>query len=163
MSILSYVVNFDELVNMIAIEGTEINIDTKNIEDILGKFFPDILAILEKIKEQNIVEGIQKIKGFCSLGEVLEYRTEKDILITGITISQSIFNGCMDKWNIKVKSNDDNEFKILEDIYSKDSLQHKYFEKFYPIPQGYKLIIEPENTTNEDKAYWCDLEYLELI
>lgn len=155
------VVNFDELLSLIGL-NKEIEFDTSRLEDLLNEYFPQVIEILRKIQEQQEVKGIQKIKGFYSNGEIIEYITETDILVTGITISQNIFDShSLDKWNISVSS-EQNNFKIIDSLYSKDTLQHKFFEKFYPIPKRYKLTFEPINSTRLDIVYWIDLEYLEV-
>lgn len=164
-----YVVNFDELTDLLDTK-IESEFNTSAIEDILNEYFPQILDILEKIRQQNDIKGIQKIKGFVTKGDAIKFRAEEDILITGITFSQSDFDlGCLDKWHIymtlKGVQDEDNIntviFNILEDVYSKDALQHKYFEKFYPVPKGYTVVMEPYNNKG-DKTFWVDLEYLEI-
>jgi hypothetical protein len=163
MSIPVYVVNFDELAQALAINGTEINIDTTPIEDILNKYFPEIIDILKKLLALKDIKGIQKVKGFAGVGEAFSFTPSKDILITGFSFSQSVFDGgTMDYWDLSVNAGGTESISILENIYSKDTLQHKYFEKYYPVPAGYEIKIKPNNT-GITKAYWCDLEYLELI
>lgn len=161
MSLPVIVLNFDEFLSNLSGEK-EFQINTSKMEETLNKYFPEILELLKKMKEQNIHEGIQKIKGFMSNGNKIEFINDKDIKITGITFSQNVFdNRCEDRWNIYIDSKEA-LFKIFDNVYSKDSLQHKFFNKFYPVPKGHKLIIEPINT-GENKNYWIDIEYLEVI
>lgn len=161
MGIPANIINFDEFISLLNVKR-EVEFDTTPIEDILNRYFPEIIHILNKIKEQQEIKGIQRIKGFASSGEAIKYIPDYDILITGITISQSIFDrNCLDSWNIYI-SFEDNIFRILETIYSKDTLQHKYFTKHYPVPKGYTITMQPTNCIDIDKIYWIDLEYLEL-
>ncbi len=162
MSLPVAVINFDEFLSLLE-KDIDIEIDTSSIEDILNYYFPQILDILNQIKELMEIKGIQKIKGFISNGEPIRFTPSENILITGITISQNIFN-LWDKWDVYIiPPNEDCALKILDNIYSKDSLQHKYFIKHYPVPAGYKILIEPNSYNTNDTTFWFDLEYLELI
>jgi len=160
MSLPVYVVNFDDLVREISIEGTEINIDTSNAEEILNQYFPEIIKILENINvADKEIAGVQKIKGFVSKGEKIVFRPDKDIFITGFSFSQNVFS-CLDTWNVKV-TNGESSFAVLENIYAKENLQHKYLDKFYTVPVGYSIIIQPSNSEDIEKVFWVDLEYIE--
>jgi len=49
MGLPTYVINFDELVQMIAIEGATVELDTTEIERILNRYFPELIDILNKL------------------------------------------------------------------------------------------------------------------
>lgn len=159
MSLPVYVVNFDELIDDI---GSSINatVDTSDLEHLLKNYFDEILKLLEKLAVGY--KGTQKVKGFATKGEPICFAHESDVLITGITFSQSNFDlGGFDKWNLKLVKGTD-EVNTFEDVFSKDTLQHKYFERLLPIPQGYSLTATIEKSNDIDKVYWIDVEYLEL-
>lgn len=162
MSLPVYVTNFDEL--MLAFgDALNVQIDMSSVEDILNQHFPEIIDLLKRLQDQSRpTTGIQKIKGFAIIEDSAIYKPDKDILITGLTFSQDIFDrGGFDKWQVMV-TNGEESIILLEDVYAKDSLQHKHFEAFYLVPKGYEIIATITKSNTTDKVYWLDIEYLEL-
>lgn len=159
MSLPVYVTNFDELLLSFA-EGINVQVDTSNLEDLLNKYFPELLELLKNLLTK--ISGTQKMKGYAIISEPAIFTHEKDILITGLTFSQNYFDRAgFDKWKIEI-TNGEETITLLEDIYSKDSLQHKHFEVFYPVPTGYEVVATVTKSNNIEKVYWWDIEYLEL-
>ena len=160
MGLATYVVNFDELVQMMAIDGVTVDLDTSEIERILERYFPELIDILNKLAEDNEIKGTQRIKGFVTQGSPIVYTPPYNIVITGLTFSQDHFDGFInDRWNVVV-SNGREEITLIDGIYAKNTLQHKHFERFYPVPKGYDIIIKP--VTSSGVTYWADLEYVEI-
>ena len=157
MSLLSYITNFDELIANFK-DSINLEIDTSNLENLLNKFFPELLDLLKKLLGTSA--GTQKIKGFATIEDPIIFSPEKDVLITGLTFSQDIFDRAgFDKWKVEIV-NGDESIVVMEDIYSKDTLQHKHFEAFYPIPAGYKIVVTISKSNNVEKVYWVDIEYI---
>jgi len=135
MGLPTYVINFEELVQMMAIEGATVELDTSEIERILNRYFPELIDILNKLAKDNEIRGTQRIKGFVTQGSPVIYTAPYDLVVTGLTFSQNRFDGLIhDRWNVSV-ANGGEKIILLDGIYSKDTLQHKHFERFYPVPE----------------------------
>jgi hypothetical protein len=167
MGFPSYVTNWDELVNLLqnGIKIDDMQIDTKDIEETLEKHFPDIIEMLKQIVENTKpLEGIQKIKGFIIQAfnnrndYEIEWLVPEDILLTGITYSQSDFR-CQDNWDLFIIG-DENEIQLFDSVYAKDFGQHKHFNVFFPIPKGKKIKLIMHNISNREKYVWVDIEYV---
>jgi hypothetical protein len=158
MGLPTYVANFDELIDMLDMSM----FDLSEIKDILNKYFPELIEILKKLSVLSEIKGTQKIKGFSSQGEPVFFEAERDIVITGLTFSQNIFDGAVaDRWSLKV-ANGSEQITLIDGVHSKDALQHKHFERFYPVPEGYEIIIEPITPLMYGKVFWVDVEYIEV-
>ena len=180
MALPVYVVNFDELLHSIALDNVNVEIDNSNIENLLNEYFPELLAAIRSISPSGGIDGTQKIKGFASNGQKIFFTTDSLIALTGVTFSQSKFDACcMDRWYLKisktmeieeieevVEGEDSSIYKdttLLDGIFAKDALQHKHFERFYLVPPGGTIMIEPFNASAIAKTFWFDLEYLDNV
>jgi hypothetical protein len=124
----------------------------------------EMLDLLEEIKQALASEGRQRI-----LGESLAvpsvagtytktWTIDKDILITGFTISQSAWNS-NDKWSLNVGGT----FPMFERVYTKMRGEHKQLSKFLPVPAGTPVTFSYDNTSSSNSKYvWADLEFMEL-
>ena len=169
--LLTYVVNFYELLDLFK-SNLHIEADTSSLESSLNKFFPELLNLLKELL--NGVQGVQRIQGFASAQESMVFTREKDVLITGLTFSQNVFDRAgFDKWTVEIVRSEENinqdedyvgekNLVLIENMYSKDILQHKHFEVFYPLPAGYKLVATVTKSNSTRKVYWWDVEYIEI-
>lgn len=161
MSLPTYVINFEELIEMLEMPDLS-QISTS---------FPELLALLREIRDELGAQNRQydgyrqRIKGFhispSTNKHDIEWVAEKDCALTGVAFSHSHVEGVDDYFSISV-SNIASEV-IFTTIYLKDSLQHKYFEKFFPIPAGSIVKITHYNPSLTQKHIWYDLEYLEKV
>lgn len=174
MGLPAYIVNWDEFTAELAkdIVVDNVDLDTSGVEAILNEFFPDVINLLENIKEimqsdkDKYKNYDQRIIGFhIKTNEkddeyILEFKNdEKNMYITGITCNHSHVEGVDDFFNLSV-INEKAEL-IFEQVYLKDALQHKYLNKFFPVPAGYTIRITHYNPSLQEKHVWYDLEYLE--
>ena len=131
--------------------------------------FPGLFAELENLLDDNIyrslrdIKGKQRIKGFAESIPALEgvYRVvektwEKDILITGVTFSQSGWKG-EDYWSLWI---DDD--RIFDEVYTKEIGDQKHWELFHTIKQGETLKLLLHNKSGNSRNCWVDIEWIEL-
>ena len=171
MSVPSYILNWDEFATELAkgITIDNVNIDTSGIEFLLETYFPEIVDLLENILEEAHLMRTkydnynQKIKGFSAKTDSsiksFEFVSDKNMYLTGVSFSHNHLEGIGDYFNLSVE-NDKAEL-IFSEVSFKDALQHKHFNKFFPIPAGMKVKITHFNADNKEKYIWYDLEYLE--
>lgn len=182
MGLPSYVVNFDELSDLIkGYLETGIKVDVGNItfgtkdmerllEDIKGKIqgvnYNDLITALNALGVKldglsgNLgISGTQKIYGKmlevpAIEGEhVIEFTAPSNSNLTGITYSQSAWR-FEDSWDLVV-----GEEKLFTQTRTKEYGEHKYFNVFYPIDGVIKFIYN--NTSGSSKIVWVDFNILE--
>ncbi|WP_129596040.1 hypothetical protein [Anaerophilus nitritogenes] len=167
MGLPTYVTNWDELIDLLQDHLTidNVQINTEGIEEALEKYFPDIIELLKQIVENTKpLEGIQKIKGFLiqafnnTNDYIVEWAAPEDILLTGVTYSQSDFR-CQDNWDLFIIG-EEKELQLFDSVYAKDFGQHKHFNVFFPVPKGTKIKLVMHNVSNREKCVWVDFEYL---
>lgn len=166
----SYVVNWEELIGQLEdkIEVTingDFNFDLGPLEAILGQYFPDILELLRALVEQTKRTGIQRMQGvskqvMASGDYRFILRPESDILLTGLTYAQSQYI-CDDTFDLVVASREGVEIPLFLGLSVKDSLQQKFFARFFPVPSGYEVVVIL-HAASGGKDAWVDFEYLDL-
>lgn len=140
MSLVSYVINFDEL------------------KDILEDKISNVI-----VKDLSSLYGLQKVKGF-HLGipaiqgkyRVVDFEVPTNIVITGVTYSQSAWKP-IDYWELRV----DNEV-LFETVYTKEIATHKNWKIIHPINQGSKIELLLYNESGNSRDVWVDIEYIDL-
>lgn len=140
MSLPSYVINFDEL------------------KDLLEDKFSNIV-----VKDLSSLYGLQKIKGF-HLGvpairgavRIVDYIATENIIITGITYSQSAWKP-IDYWELFV----DGE-KLFDTIYTKEIATQKNWQIIQPVNKETKIELILHNKSGNSRDVWVDLEYINL-
>lgn len=170
MSLPSYILNWEELIGYlkdkinVIIDG-ELNFDFSNLEDILNKYFPDIIELLKALVDNTKKpSGVQKMKGYHK--QVISnhayefiFMPSEDVLLTGITYAQSIYK-CDDTFDLILLSDEGKGLTLFESLYVKDALQHKLFQLFCPIPEGYTIKLIMNNGSGITKDVWVDFEYI---
>jgi hypothetical protein len=141
---------------------TKLNEISLKIQEIIGQTI-DIHKILEDIKEQLASEGRPEITGTSMAIPAISgvyYKTfsfPEDILLTGITISQSAWNN-NDYWDLKVGN-----FTLFNKIYSKMRGEHKQLSKFFPVKANTPIVFQYNNRELGNSKYvWFDLEFIRL-
>ena len=140
MSLPSYVINFDEL------------------KELLEDKFSNIV-----IKDLSSLYGLQKIKGF-HLGvpairgryRIVDFITPSNIVITGVTYSQSAWKP-IDYWELFI-----GEEKLFDTIYTKEIATQKNWKIIQPVNQGTKIELILNNNSGNSRDVWVDLEYVNL-
>lgn len=184
MGLPSYVVNFDELSDLIKDyleNGVDVDIgnlvfDTKTLEDMLesvkdkiqGVNYDDLIAALNNlgIKLDGLsgnlgISGTQKIYGnMLEIPAVkgkhtLSFNVPRSGKITGITYSLSAWN-FQDNWNLEINSE-----KIFNNVTTKEYGENKYFNSFYPIKTGDIIKFIFNNNSGSSKILWVDFNILE--
>lgn len=140
MSLPSYVVNFDEL------------------KDLLKDNFSNII-----VKDISSLYGTQRVKGFCTkipaIKEkfyVVKYEFPKNAIMTGIVFSQSAWKP-EDYWELYVGRE-----RIFDTIYTKEIASKKTWQCIYPINLGTEMTIILNNVSGNSRTVWVDIEYLEI-
>lgn len=171
MSLPSYIINWDEFATELSkgIVIDSVNIDNSGIESLLETYFPEVVGLLEDIIDE--IQSLktrydnynQKIKGFSRKTsksiEIFEFIAQKDMYLTGISFSHNHLEGIGDYFNLSIE-NETAEL-IFSEVSFKDALQHKHFNKFFPVPAGVKIKITHFSEDDREKHIWYDLEYLE--
>ncbi|MBD5640313.1 hypothetical protein HYI18_17270 [Clostridium botulinum] len=180
MGVSSYVVNFDELSDLIKdylengvkVDIGNINFSTKDMENLLSQIkdkiqgvdYNDLINALDAlgVKSDNLsvnlgISGTQKIYGkMLEIPAIKGQHTiefEGNGQITGITYSQSSWR-FEDSWDLQV-GND----KLFEGVRTKEYGEHKFFNVFYPINGAVKFIYN--NVSETSKVLWVDFCVLE--
>lgn len=150
-----------------SMDSTLNNIGTNTLNTI--EELKKILGVLESCKilienlNQNAKPGIQKIKGLSlSVPAVagdysMAFSPLKDILLTGITYSQSGWKS-QDNWDLKA-----NEITLFESVFTKELGENKHLNKWLPVPIGSNIEIVLHNISGNSRTVWADIEYIELI
>lgn len=146
--------------------GVMIDEAAQDLSDKLGKIFDEakeLYKILDEISNKLNSNGTSKIKGFMlsvpgvkKSYEIIFNERIKNILLRGITISQSAWN-IGDKWNLKV-----GEVTLFRDVYTKLKAEFKEFDKYYPVPRATDVVLTYDNVSGNSKVLWLDFEYVEL-
>ena len=140
MSLPSYVINFDEL------------------KDLLEDKFSNVV-----VKDLSSLYGLQKIKGF-HLGvpalqgrlRIVDFVVPDNIVITGITYSQSAWKPT-DFWELII----DGE-KIFDTVYTKEIATQKNWQIIQPVNQGTKIELILTNNSGNSRDVWVDIEFIKL-
>jgi hypothetical protein len=184
MGLPSYVVNFDELSDLIKeylqngvdVDIGSITFSTAEMERLLteisGKIqgidYTNLIAALNSLGVKlDALNGNLGISGTQKIyGEMLEinpisgqYQIEFTIpasgKITGITYSLSSWN-YQDSWNLVV-----NDTQLFSNVCTKEYGEHKYFNVFYPVATGQKIRFVFNNVSASSKILWVDFNILE--
>ncbi|ARC85636.1 hypothetical protein U732_1130 [Clostridium argentinense CDC 2741] len=184
MSLPSYVINFDELSNLIKdylqnginVDVGNVIVNTEDIERLLkdignkiqGVGYDDLIEALNALGVKidglsgNLgISGTQKIYGemlqipAIKGHHIIEFIVPKKGRITGITYSQSSW-GFEDSWNLVVR-----EEELFNNITTKEYGEHKHFNVFYPVTSGDKIKFIFNNESSSSKVLWVDFNILE--
>lgn len=184
MSLPSYVINFDELSDLIkGYLENDVNVDignlvfdTKALEDMLESIkdkiqdvdYDDLIAALNNlgIKLDGLsgnlgISGTQKIYGemlqipAIKGQHIIEFTVPKRGRITGITYSQSSWR-FEDSWDLVVR-----EEELFNGVRTKEYGEHKHFNVFYPVTSGSKIKFILNNNSGASKILWVDFNILE--
>lgn len=141
MGLPSYVINWSELKEL--------------LEDALGDL------VVRSIKD---VKGVQRVLGFAqnipalqAEYKVVEWTPDKNIVITGVTYSQSAWKG-EDYWELWVDGD-----RLFETVYTKELGDQKHWEVLHPINAGQVVKLVLHNVSGNSRDVWVDLEFLDLL
>lgn len=175
MSLPTYVVNWDELAEAFT---SDININLEDIGGTLDTKLPEIIDLLKQIRDVLYKNGAkyknydQKIDGFHIKTDTnlktIDWKNEENCYLTGITCSHSHVEGVDDFFMLSLIKLDDITGEevaelVFNKVFLKDAIQHKYFNKYFPIPANAIVRITHNNPSNLDKNVWYDIEYLEFF
>lgn len=140
MSLPSYIVNFDEL------------------EDLLKEALSNTV-----VKDIADLYGVQKVKGFYkpipaikSEYKIVEFIPDESIIITGISYSQSAWKA-NDYWDLYI-----GDEKLFENVYTKELGEQKHWEVINPVNAGVPIKIILNNQSGNSRHVWVDIEYVKL-
>ncbi len=184
MGLPSYVVNFDELSNLIKdylqngidVDIGSLSFSTEEIEkllnDIKGKIqgvdYTNLIdaltalgAKLDALNGNMGVSGTQKIYG--EMLEIISATGQYEIKlkapatgrITGITYSLSTWN-YEDSWDLYVGST-----KLFSNVRTKEYGEHKHFNVYYPMTSGQEIRFVFNNNSGSSRIVWVDFAVLE--
>lgn len=141
MSLPSYIINWSELNDLLkeALEG----------------------LVVRSIKD---IKGVQKVLGFAesipalqATFKVVDWTLDKNIVITGVTYSQSAWKG-EDYWELWVDGD-----KLFETVYTKEVGDQKHWELVQPVNAGQTIKLVLSNVSGNSRDVWADIEYLDLL
>lgn len=186
MGLPSYVVNFDELSDLIKdyLSGG-INVDiagmtfsTTELERLLkdintkiqGINYDDLIAALNALGANlsalsgNMgIGGTQKIYGYML--EIIPSANQLQYIIDFTAPATGRITGITyslsawnheDNWDLVVDGN-----KIFKNVYTKEYGEHKFFNVFCPIAGGKKVQFIFNNISESSKILWVDFNILE--
>lgn len=182
MGLPSYVINWDELSDLIAdylkngvnADIGNITFNTEDIERLLSEIkdkiqdvdyneliqaLNDLGAKLDGLSGNLGILGTQKIHGKmlevpAIVGQyTIEFTAPANSKLTGITYSQSSWR-FEDSWDLVVE-----EEKLFTETRTKEYGEHKYFNVFYPVDGTIKFIYN--NNSGSSKVVWVDFCILE--
>ncbi|CAK7055564.1 hypothetical protein [Tissierella sp.] len=164
MSMPSYIINWEELLEILG-DKLEIDIndiDLSDLENYLVEQFETIIDLLKQILELLKDKGVQRIHSISNhipaVVAPFKFTTtfEEDVLITGITYSQSAWK-YQDSWNLEVDGN-----LLFEEIGTKEIGESKAMNVFYYVPAGKPINIIFHNDSGNSRLVWFDIEYIDL-
>jgi len=181
MSLPSYVINFDELSDLIkGYLENDVNVDignlvfdTRALEDMLESIkdkirdvdYDDLIAALNNLGIK--LDGLSGNLGISGThGEMLEIpairgqhiielTVPKRGRITGIAYSLSAWN-FKDNWDLGIGKE-----IIFNNVTTKEYGEHKHFNVFYPVTSGSKIKFIFNNNSGSSKILWVDFNILE--
>lgn len=141
MSLPSYVINFNELADLLEtqMEGKE---EVRKAEVYLG--------------ETKTKSFKADIPPFQNRYVILDWQPERDIKLTAITFSQSAWKG-EDSWDLYLKNE-----PIFVDVYTKELADKKHWEGVEEIAANEDVQMFLENRSGNHRHVWVDLEYIEM-
>lgn len=165
MSVATYVVNLDELGDIIgdklkgALDDSGIDVDFTPITDAMNEYLPQIIKILEDMYK-NKKEGNAKVKGLMidtmQTINSCEHVFDKPSVITNLTFACNDYQSSGDQLSVFV-----NDIEVISSLYIKDTLQDKPFDVFIPVPKGSSIQFNLKNQSKR-KIYWFDVDYVEM-
>lgn len=164
MSVPKYIINWEELLDIL--EGrfqVDINdIDLGDLENYLDEQIGKIIDLLNQILELLKDKGIQRVHSisYHVPAVIADYklptRFNEDVLITGITYSQSAWK-YQDSWSLEVSGN-----RLFDEVGTKEIGESKAMNVFYFVPAGTNIDIIFHNNSGNSKLVWFDIEYIDL-
>ena len=164
MSIPSYVLNWEELLDIIG-DKLQVNIEDielGDLEDFLKANLDAIIELLNQILELLKNRGTQRVHSISNhipaVVGVYKFTTtfDYDIFLTGITYSQSGWK-YQDSWDLMVGEN-----LLFDEVCTKELGEQKQFNVFYFVPAGTPIDILFHNDSGNSRLIWFDIEYLGL-
>lgn len=182
MSLPSYIINFDELVDLVKdylqnginVDVGTLSLSTTEIEKTLNEIkekmqgvdYNDLIEALntlgvkiEELKNNTSNKEIQKIHGkMLEIPAIKgQYTIELNVSgkLTGVTYSQSAWR-IEDSWDLVV-----GEKKLFDGIRTKEYGEYKHFNIFYPTNGTVKFIYN--NTSGSSKVIWVDFAVIERV
>ena len=164
MSIPSYVLNWEELLDIIG-DKLQVNIEDielGDLEDFLKANLDAIIELLNQILELLKNRGTQRVHSISNhipaVVGVYKFTTtfDYDIFLTGITYSQSGWK-YQDSWDLMVGEN-----LLFDEVCTKELGEQKQFNVFYFVPAGTPIDILFHNDSGNSRLAWFDIEYIGL-
>lgn len=187
MSVPSYVLNFDELSellkdylqNGINVDIGSMTFSTKDLEDILKDIGNkiqgvDYNALIEALN--NLGAKLDNLTGTIGLsgtqkiyGEILEMyyhdETDQKNVIEFTAPAKGKVTGItysVSAWNVEDSWDlDVNGKKLFTKVRTKEYGEHKFFNVFYPIESGQKIRFIYNNESEASRILWVDFNILE--
>lgn len=164
MSLGSYILNWEELLSILGDKfKIDINdIDLGDLENYLGEQFGIIIDLLRQILDLLKDKGVQRIHSISNhipaVVAPFKFTTtfKEDVLITGITYSQSAWK-YQDSWDLEVDGN-----ILFEEVGTKEIGESKAMNVFYYVPAGKPINIIFHNDSGNSRLVWFDVEYVGL-
>lgn len=187
MSVPSYVLNFDELVDLLSgyltgdinVAAGDINFDTTNLENLLqdiedkiqGVSYTDLINALNALgtKLDGLAgttgdTGTQKIYG--KMLEIWHTSDEEQAnVITFTAPAKGKLTGItysLSTWNYQ-DSWDlvVGDTKLFTEVRTKEYGEHKFFSVFYPVEAGQEIKFIYNNNSKNSRILWVDFNILE--
>lgn len=141
MGLPSYIINWEELKEL--------------LEDALGDLV--VRSIRDVKGVQRVWGSAQSVPALRGNYKILEWTLDKNIVITGITYSQSAWKG-EDYWELWVDGD-----RLFETVYTKELGEQKHWEVLHPINEGQTIKVVLNNVSGNSRNVWVDVEYLDLL
>ncbi|MCG8538749.1 MAG: hypothetical protein MJA82_02265 [Clostridia bacterium] len=141
MGLPSYIINWEELKEL--------------LEDALGDLV--VRSIRDVKGVQRVWGSAQSVPALRGNYKILEWTLNKNIVITGITYSQSAWKG-EDYWELWVDGD-----RLFETVYTKELGEQKHWEVLHPINEGQTIKVVLHNVSGNSRNVWVDVEYLDLL
>lgn len=139
MALPSYVINFDELADML--EG--------QIEEKEVRRYPKDIGRPRSIKKERL---IPPIKGRFKL---FQYKPEDEIIITSIRINQTGWKA-VDNWSLKAGKD-----YLVENVYTKELVDEKIFDIGYRTKENIDFFYD--NNSGNSKEITVEICYLDEV
>lgn len=186
MGVASYVINFDELADLLKaylsngvdVDIGSISMDMAGMENLLrdieskiqGVDYTSLIAALNQLNTTlgglsgNLgMSGTQKVYGYM-LELVSDSDTPQQTITFNVPATGQITGvtyslsawNYEDTWDLLV-----GDTTLFKGVRTKEYGEHKFFNVFYPITAGQDIKFVFNNTSTSSKILWVDFEVLE--
>lgn len=141
MGLPSYVINFDELADLLELELEEAT--TRAWYGVAG--------------ESTTKSFYTEVPPMANKYRILSWEIKKDIKLTSVSYGQTAWKS-EDSWTLMVDGDE-----IFSDIYTKELTDKKHWEIVEDVEKGSRIELVLNNRSGNHRGVWVQFEYIEML